>query len=158
YYAALQDETDPEEWEAFCKVAAKRHGWRFLPGVAELHEALRAFQGEEPLDVEAITAYDRVLGAGVYTAEGSTSWTFQRVRETCGPAAAEAFLAAGGHHAFATTYRESQRREAFLAAYMTAVRADPSTRLLPAPAARQALLAPAEKPTRSEASDIVRQI
>jgi len=131
YHLALADETSPEEWGAFFPVAVKRFGWKFLPTVPELLDALREFRGQPNLDAEAIAAYERVIAAGVYSAEGGTSWHFRTVVETCGRAAAEAFLEAGGHNAFANTFRESDRRERFVAAYRVAAREDDSARLLP---------------------------
>lgn len=131
FHMAMEDETSGPEWAAFCRQAVKRFGWRFLPSVPELLDALREFRGEPSLDSEAVAAYEAVIKAGEYTAEGGTSWTFRRVLEQCGRAAAEAFMEAGAHHAFASTWGEDKRRERFVAAYTVTVRAEPATRLLP---------------------------
>lgn len=130
YWAALHSETEPEEWAAFCARAAIKCGWTFLPTAPEMLDALREFRGAPSVDSEAVVAYDRVLESGTYTAESGTIWSFRGVREKCGPAAAEAFLAAGGHSAFATTWNEAERRERFVEAYQASARAEPGGRLL----------------------------
>jgi len=130
YTEALCDQTTPEEWEAFTKAAVRGGRFTWFPKVAELLDALREFRGLPNLDAEAVAAYERVLAAGQYSAEGGTSWEFRAVLRACGKAAAEAFLEAGGHNAFANTYRESDRRERFIAAYRIAAREDDSARLL----------------------------
>ena len=155
YHEALERETNPAEWEAFTLGLAPRLQW--FPKLAELLDALREFRGATPLEAEAVEAYERVLQAGAYTAEGGTSWTFRGVRETCGPAAAEAFLEAGGNGAFANTFRESDRRERFVAAYCQAAREEPEARLLPAAPTHEALPA-APLPTEAEAVRIVDRI
>lgn len=134
YWLAFRDETDAAEWQAFCAVAVKRSSWTFLPGVPALLDALREARGYQGLEAEATTAYDRVLNAGTYSPEGGTTWIYREIRAKCGPAAAEAFLAAGGHSAFATTYGEQKRHDRFVAAYVQAARAEPRSRILgPAP-------------------------
>jgi hypothetical protein len=148
YHLGLASETDSQEWGAFFPVAVKRFGWKFLPTVPELLDALREFRGQPSLDAEAVAAYERVIEAGVYNAEGGTSWSFRSVLDGCGKAAAEAFLEAGGHNAFASTFRESDRRERFIAAYREVSRCDESARLLP-PGPVKAL-PPAEEPFRRE--------
>lgn len=132
YHAALERATDADEWAAFSRVAALRFGWQFLPTVPQLHDALLEFRGEPPLQLEATTAYEQVLDAGEYAPEGGTSWTYRHVLQVCGRAAADAFLAAGGHHAFATTWDEEKRRERFVAEYAVVARTAPADRLLPA--------------------------
>lgn len=159
YYAALFDETDPEQWFEFCAVAAKRRGWRFLPGVTELLDALREFRGEPRLDSEAADAYERVLESGEYNPEGGTRWNYRAVLARCGRAAAEAFLAAGGHSAFATTWDESKRRERFTAAYQTEAREVPANRLLPpAPMVDRPLLVGNVELAGDVARSVLRQI
>lgn len=139
FHMALEDETDSQEWVAFCRVAARRFGWKFLPSVPDLLDALREFRGEPALEPEAAKAYEAVIASGVYTAEGTT-WSYREVEKRCGRAAAEAFLEAGGHHAFAGTWGEDRRRERFIAAYVPAARAQPAARLLaPVPEERKAL-------------------
>lgn len=160
YHLAFRDETSPEEWGAFFPGAVKRFGWRFLPTVPELLDALREFRGLPNLDAEAVAAYERVTAAGQYTPEGTT-WSFRTVLQACGRAAAEAFLEAGGHNAFATTYREDQRRERFMAAYRAAARDDESARLLPPPEARALLTGQTEAagpPTKAEALEILERV
>ncbi len=130
YHEDFEQETDPPEWEAFTRVAARRFGWRFLPSVPELLDALREFRGAPPIDQEAAQAYEAVIAAGVYAPEGGTTWSYRAVTERCGKAAADAFLAAGGHHAFASSWDEAKRRERFLAAYRTEARALPASRLI----------------------------
>lgn len=135
YWLAFRNETTQAEWEAFTAGAAVRwgKGWQgFVPTVPALFDALREFRGFPSLAPESSRAYDQVLAAGEYTPGAGRVWTFRGVLATCGIAAAEAFLAAGGHSAFATTWDEPKRRERFLAAYQVAASQDPRTRLLPA--------------------------
>ena len=139
YFDALADDTDAEEWPQFCRWAVRASAFAWFPKVAELLDALRRFRGEQPVGAEGTAAYDRVLASGTYSPQGGTSWTFRGVLESCGRAAAEAFQEAGAHHAFATTWDEAKRRERFVAAYVEAVRAGPSSRLLPAASERKAL-------------------
>ena len=131
YTEALCDQTTPEEWEAFTLTSIRVGRFTWFPKVVELLDALREFRGLPSLDAEAVTAYERVLAAGSYTPEGGTSWEFRAVVAQCGRAAAEAFLEAGGHNAFASTFRESDRRERFVAAYVLVARQDETCRLLP---------------------------
>lgn len=135
FWLAMRDETTAEEWQAFVAVAVKRFAWTFLPPVPALLDALQAFRGATPLAAEATLAYERVLGAGIYGAEG-TYWHFREIAARCGPAAAEAFLKAGGHTTFAASdgggYRDTERQKRFVAAYVAAARAEPAGRLLPA--------------------------
>jgi hypothetical protein len=131
YFDSLGDEILEDEWNRFTRWAAKVDRFTpHFPKLAELRAALREFRGAMPLEAEAALAYDRVIGSGTYQAQGGTTWNARAIRERCGAAAAEAFLAAGGHHAFATTWNEAQRRERFNAAYCVAVRQDASTGLL----------------------------
>lgn len=130
YHEDFEDETDPMEWSAFTRIAVRRFGWKFIPSVPELLDALREFRGAPPLDQEAAQRYEDVIAAGVYTAEGGTTWNYRTVLERCGKAAADAFLAAGGHHAFASSWDEAKRRERFLAAYRAEARALPASRLI----------------------------
>lgn len=131
YHEAMMDETEPEEWREFCRLGPKRFGWKFLPSVPELVDALREFRGLPSLESEATEAYERVREASGYSPESGSVWTFRGVLKDCGRAAAEAFLEAGGHHAFATTWDESKRRERFIGAYCQVARAEPDLRLLP---------------------------
>lgn len=139
YFLALQSETTAEEWEGFVHgipghlaPAVKRHGWRFMPAVPELLDALERYRGRPPLDVEATQAYERVLAARTYTPEGGATWVYRDVIDLCGVAAGVAFLAAGGNEAFRTTYQEEQRRARFAAAYVAEARSAPAGRLGPA--------------------------
>ena len=141
YFDVFTRRMDDQEWDRFTRWCAESTPWvsepryRRFPSVPELQEALRIFRGERPALAEATEAYERVIAAGVYTPEGGTSWTFRGVKEACGEAAAEAFLAAGGTAAFASTGNADRRRERFVAAYAETVREDPETKLLPAQAA-----------------------
>jgi hypothetical protein len=139
YHDALADQTSADEWPAFCEWAVRSCAFAWFPKVAEFLDALRRFRGERPVGAEATAAYERVLAAGTYTAECGASWTYRGVLEACGKAAADAFLAAGGHLAFATTWDEGKRRERFVVAYAEALRAEPGSRLLPAASERKAL-------------------
>lgn len=157
YFLAMADETTCEEWEAFVAVAAKRFGWRFLPSVPALLDALREFRGLPSLDAEATLAYESVMKAGIYTPEGGTTWTYRGVREACGDAAAEAFLAAGGSDAFARTWDEAKRQQRFLAAYVAAAREEPAGRL-PSVGSQPALPEARPRPSASEAAEMLREI
>lgn len=143
FYLGLAEESNDEEWAEFTRVAPKRFGWRFLPSVPDLMDALAEFRGEPNVNVEASEAYERVLGSGTYTAEAGTIWSQRTVSEKCGRVAAEAFMAAGGPNAFATSWDEAKRRERFMAAYRETARDRPSDRLLPAPAVAGLLPVPA---------------
>lgn len=160
YTEALCDQTTPEEWEAFTIGAVRSGRFQWLPKVPELLDALREFRGLPNLDAEAVAAYERVLAAGVYSAEGGTSWSFRAVLDACGKAAAEAFLEAGGHNAFANTFRESDRRERFIASYRAVARVDQSARLLPPPQAMALLPGAVEsKPfEQAEANEILERV
>jgi hypothetical protein len=159
FHAALGERTTAAEWLAFCRAAAVRFGWKFLPTVGEVADALHEFRGAPPLEAEAATAYERVLAAGTYTPEGGTSWNWRDVVARCGKAAAFAFLEAGGHHAFASSYRESDRRERFVRAYVEAGRERPAERLLPAGAGSSPALPAGEEPlSEHEAAQAMRRI
>lgn len=159
YHDLIGPHTDAEEWPRFVVAMLQAQRWPGRsPNVPELQDALREFRGQRPLLVEATDAYERVLAAGIYTAEGGTTWSFRAIRETCGDAAAEAFLAAGGNAAFSTTWDEAKRRERFAAAYAEAVREEPRAALLPVGEAVK-LLAPIEAlPTREEATTVIRRL
>jgi hypothetical protein len=130
-YMGLADETDNQEWALFSAKAQARCRWTAIPRVDQILDALSMFRGQRPVDVEAAEAYERVIASGIYRPEGGTTWNYRHLVETCGRAAAEAFFAAGGQHAFATSWDESRRRERFLAAYQLAARQEPGARLLP---------------------------
>lgn len=157
YHIGMQHHADAAEWDRFTRWAIDPCRWTFFPKLRELQDALREFRGDRPMLAEATNAYERVLAAGVYAQEGGTSWSYRSVRETCGDAAAEAFLAAGGHNAFATTWEESKRRERFVNAYADAVREEPDAKLLP-PAPARALLPAAEPPTKVEAASVIERL
>lgn len=131
YHDDLRDRTDPAEWTEFCKVAALRFGWEFFPSTRQLSDALDEFRGKPSLSVEADEAHDRVVDCRSYSPETGATWSYRQIEAQCGRAAAEAFIAAGGHSAFETTYREDQRRARFVEAYTRAARAMPDQRLLP---------------------------
>jgi hypothetical protein len=133
YREALGLEVDAEEWEAFTLNCVRYDRFpTWFPKVSEIRDALREWRGDPRLEVEAMAAYERVLEAGNYSPEGGTTWSYRGVREKCGLAAAEAFLAAGSHSAFATTFSEAQRRKLFVQEYLLAARGNPEGRLLPA--------------------------
>ena len=158
YADALMHQSTAEEWDTFTRAAVASGRFRFFPTVAELVDALNEHRGGRPLEVEAGLAYERTLAAGTYTPQGGRTWTFRGVVSCCGEAAAEAFMAAGGHSAFATTWDEAKRRERFGRAYVAAVRAEPSARLLPDPSDERALPTGEHEPTLEEARDILRKI
>jgi hypothetical protein len=149
YHDALKHETTAEEWDVFTRQAVVGGVFDWFPKVKELVGALGQFRGELPIEAEAGAAYDRVVECRSYAPQGGGSWNFRQVQRECGQAAAAAFLAAGGHHAFATTYRESERRAAFIASYVRAARADKGARLLPQASERPAL-PPARSPLDPE--------
>lgn len=156
YHDILGPQTDAREWCAFVRWALESGRWTWFPKLRELQDALREFRGAPPLLAEATEAYERVLQSGTYIGDG-TQWIYRDIRERCGVGAAEAFLAAGGHHAFSTTYRESERRERFVAAYGEAVRESPEAKLLPARPSR-ALPPAAVPPSREEAVGVLRRL
>lgn len=159
YFDALQDKASAEEWAAFARWVVDTDRFPvYFPKKAEISDALREFRGQRPLLVEATDAYERVLAAGIYTPEGGTTWSFRAIRETCGDAAAEAFLAAGGNAAFSTTWDEAKRRERFAAAYAEAVREEPRAGLLPAGEAVRLLPPVQDLPTRAEAVTVIRRL
>jgi hypothetical protein len=157
YFLGLQRHVTADEWDHFTRWAIDPVRWLFFPKLRELQDALREFRGERPLLVEATAAYDRVLEAGTYTPEGGTTWDYRSIRERCGEAAAEAFLAAGGNQAFGNTFRESDRRERFVAAYGEAVRESPDAKLLPAGPVL-ALPPAVAPPTRAEAVSVIERL
>lgn len=157
YHDALSDQTTAEEFEAFSRWSVRACDWSWFPKLRELTDALRKFRGAPPLEAEAAEAYERVLASGVYTPQGGTSWSFRGVLESCGRAAAEAFLVAGGPSAFVTSWKETERREKFTHAYAEAVREEPEDKLLPAGAPMRAL-PPAPMPSDREAGEILREI
>ena len=114
--AACQDVSD-REWQAFVTHAVLGGAFsRALPSIPEVLSALKAFRSVESSlpEADAQRAYERVLSCNTYTPEGGAVWTWRQIRDECGAAAAEAFLAAGGNHAFCTAYREGERRRAFI--------------------------------------------
>lgn len=162
YHDILGSQTDHFEWQRFVQWALKVERWpTFAPKLPEIQEALRIFRGARPMLEEASDAYHRVLEAGIYSAEGGTSWNYRAIKQSCGDAAAEAFLAAGGNSAFVTTFDEAKRRERFVAAYAGAVREEPAAALLPAgPPGESAKALPLgeEPPTREEAAAVVEKL
>jgi hypothetical protein len=149
-----------EEFAAFVRWALSRGRWQYLPNLVEIQDALRQYRNNgETLEAEAVRAYEAVLEAYEYTPEGGTLWTYRGVRDRCGDAAAQAWLAAGGWTAFATTWREDQRRDRFLKAYATEVRAEPESRLLPqGPMLRALPAAPADPISRETAGQVLERL
>ena len=156
FHAALGVETNPDEWWAFCATAVRRFGWRFMPSVPELLDALEVHRGRAPLAVEATRAYERVLDSRTYTPEGGGTWVYSTVVKQCGVAAGVAFLAAGGNEAFTTTFGEDRRRERFVQAYTAEARACPAGRL-PAVGAAPAL-PPGAFFSREEAGKVLEKL
>lgn len=155
YHDVIGPRTNADEWERFVAWALAADRWRiFTPTVPDLQDALREFRGQRPVLVEATEAYDRVIAAGVYSPEGGTSWNYRAIKESCGDAAAEAFLAAGGNSAFATTWGEDKRRERFVSGYSEAVREEPMAALLPA-GPTKLLAAPVVEASREEAVSVI---
>lgn len=149
-------QTDPDEWGGFTRETVAAGRWTWFPKVVELLDALREYRGRPSLEAEAIVAYERVTKSAEYTPEGGATWNFRRVLDTCGRAAADAFLEAGGHWAFATTWDESKCRERFIAAYQQEARETPETRLLPAKPEERPQLAAA--PNQAEAESFVAKV
>ena len=140
YSMLLREQTTAEEWSAFCLHACEAGLWqRAAPTFPELLPALREWRGEESIDSEALRAYERVLACNTYVPDAGGVWSYRQVSAECGKAAAEAFAAAGGHSAFASTYKAEERRSRFLAAYRAARMASPESKLLPAGPSRPAL-------------------
>jgi hypothetical protein len=157
YHVVLGGQTDLAEWAQFTEWALRGGRFEWFPKLRELQDALREFRGDRPLLVEATEAYERVLGAGNYTPEGGTTWGYRSIKERCGQAAADAFLAAGGNSAFGSSWEESKRRTRFVEAYSQAVHEVPASKLLPA--APSSALPPAEVlPTREEAASVVEKL
>lgn len=95
-----------------------------LPTPAQFLERGRALSGEPSADLEAARAYDAVREKGwVYTPESGEVWTERKVLEECGPAAAVAFVTAGGNAVF---QRESPEwvRKRFVEAYVAEARTE----------------------------------
>lgn len=156
YGDSLRPQTADAEWLAFCRWVVDNDRFTWFPKLVELRDALREFRGEPNLLAEAQLAYQRVDKSGEPSAHGGTVWTYRAVKKACGQAAAEAFLEAGGHSAFCTTWNEAKTREAFIAAYLRHSREVPTDRLLPAGPERKALPAPAEGFSHEEAVKILK--
>lgn len=130
YADVLCDQTTAAEFAAFVDWGLRGGKFgRWQPSLPELQDALRAFRGHPTLDAEATTVYERVLGCREYNPESGAVWSFRRIREELGEAAANAFLAAGGHSAFATTLGEDKRLARFVSAYKYEIRDDPHAAL-----------------------------
>lgn len=157
YHDILGTQTDAEEWPRFVHWALKTSRWTpHTPDVPQIQAALREYRGARPLMAEATEAYEQVLASGIYTPEGGTTWNYRTVKERCGQAAAEAFLAAGAHSAFATTWNEDKRRERFVAVYSEAVRENPAN-ALPS-GGTKALPAARLELTKDEAKETLRRL
>lgn len=157
YYDAIKEQSTDEEWREFCKHVVRTGRFVWFPKVAELLDALTGFRGEPSLLAEASQAYERVLGAANYTPEGGASWTYRDVLERCGRACAQAFLEAGAHSAFVSTFGESKRRERFVEAYVEWSRQEPKDRLLPA-GQEQKALPEYRDPSKADARAILERI
>ena len=165
YTEALCYQVELDEWDVFTLacVRAGRFG-KWFPKVDDILEALREFRGEpsaaeieREIKREAVQAYERVLESPLRAEDGSAHWNYRTVAERCGKAAADAFMAAGGHHAFATSWDEAKRRERFCAEYVAESKAAPDRRL-PPPGEDQKAIAGGNEPTRTEAGSFLDQI
>ena len=95
----------------------------FFPAIAVLRKSAAPPAQTEIL---AMAAFDAVIDAGEYNPYG-TQWNARCIREKLGPAAADAFVVAGGHGAFANLGERNLPfvRRAFVEAYLAAVQSDP---------------------------------
>lgn len=159
YTEALCYDVAPDEWDAFTRhaVRAGRFG-RWFPALIDVQDALREYRGARALPAEAEEAYERVMRTNTYTAEAGAVWSFREIRDRCGAACAEAFMAAGGHNAFATTWEESKRRARFIEAYAAAVRETPAAGLLPAGPEQRQLAAGDPRISANEAATILDRV
>lgn len=164
YAERLAARVDAREWASAVAEWTLVAPWRHFPALPELFAAYQArvdaAEGRRPAEVEAVDAYTRVLQAGTYSPEGGTAWTYRGVVESCGKAAAEAWLAAGAHEAFATSWNADERRRTFLAAYLEAAREQPETRLLPWNPAGElpAAAEPATALPREQAAELLKRL
>src|SRR5258708_7884243 len=81
YFDSLGPQVEAAEWLAFTRWAVDGDRFPFFPKLRELRDALREFRGEQPLEAEAVRAYELVLAAGDYTPQGGTTWAYRAIRE-----------------------------------------------------------------------------
>ncbi len=126
YHEALSDLTD-EQWALAVRQAVRTS--EFMPRPAVL---LKAAAVDVKLLANAVRVFDSVLESGEYNPHG-TVWSYRAIRNSIGPAAAEAFSAAGGPSEFRRLAEGDSRiadrdlpftRNRFTDAYIAAVRAD----------------------------------
>jgi len=124
YRQKLDDLTD-EQW--FKAVDRCLDSERFFPAIATLRGHAKP---QEPTEAQAVAVFEQVIDAGEYSPHG-TYWAARNIREKLGPAAAEAFGAAGGHGAFSFMSERDLpfTRKKFVEAYTAAVRLDPKLAL-----------------------------
>lgn len=130
--AILPHVSDAKEWRAFVVWALGRGRWRYFPTAMEVVDALSEFRGQGDPTADAVAMYERVMGSGRYSPETGVVWDVGQIRSELGLIAAEAFVAAGGHMAFASTYRSDDRRRRFIEVYAQRVREGRHAAALPA--------------------------
>jgi hypothetical protein len=116
YHDSLSRELSTEEFVAAADLAFRDSS--FWPSPRELIEYIKPLPD---LNLEAASAFDRVLALGKYTPHG-TSWLLSEVREDLGLEAAEAFSAIGAQGRLRNISTDDlpwARRE-FIAAYRAA--------------------------------------
>lgn len=99
---------------------------RFFPTPGDLHsEARPAVVVTADSTTEAAQAYQRTLECNTYTPEAGARWSYRQIAAEVGQAAADAFIAAGGHEAFAAAdpVGDQFRFKRFVAAYVEALQA-----------------------------------
>ena len=124
YRTKLDDLTD-EQWLKAVDICLGSEV--FFPAIATLRGYAKP---AEPTEAQAVAVFDQVIDAGEYNPHG-TQWRERTIREKFGPAAAEAFMVAGGQGAFASLSERNLpfTRKAFVEAYVAAVRLDPKLAL-----------------------------
>jgi hypothetical protein len=136
YRVVLSPLLEDEAWLRAVRLACARE--HYFPRPARLREYAQAGDVDR-LRIEVARAYQAVLDCGTYTPNG-TVWLFRTIEQRLGPAAAEAFVAAGGSGAFAmcSPSDEPFRLKRFVEAYTLAAQQGVE-RLLPGSRQRSAL-------------------
>lgn len=130
-YAEALADLEPVELDHAISVAISRE--TFFPAVAVLRR-----YAKPPVNVqaEAVRLFERIKAhPSGYSPFIGSYWDERHIRDTLGPAAAEAFMAAGGPSAFAELDEKSQPfvRKAFLESVERNVAADPAALEPPKP-------------------------
>ena len=120
-YREELDELTGEEWLRAVKSALR--GCRFFPSIADL---LGYAKPAEPTEAQAVAVFEQVIECREYRPNGSI-WLPRTIRAKVGPAALEAYMAAGGRSAFVWMPERDLpfTRKKFVEAYTAAVRLDP---------------------------------